>query len=347
MDMKNRSGMRRLLFLLLLLAAVAASSACSGRSTAENRKMKIGVTVYDQYDTFISELMNHFQDDAGEHKDRVTLEIVNAAKSQQTQNKQVEDMIRDGCDVICVNLVDRTAPAKIIESAKKNNVPIIFFNRELVEEDLYRWDHLYYVGADAFQSGILQGQVAAERCLSDPSIDRNGDGSIQYIILEGEAGHQDAIVRSEYCVNTMIDMGVQLEKLGYALANWNRTQAQTKAAQMISQYGDDIELILANNDDMALGAIDAYKEAKIPQKRWPLIVGIDGTRTGLAAVREKEMAGTVYNDQRGQADAMFALAFAIGAGESLDDLGLEDGKYIRLPYEIITAENVEEYEKRR
>ena len=98
--------------------------------------------------------MNRFQEDAAEQKDHVSLTVVNAAKNQQTQNKQVEDMIRDGCDVICVNLVDRTAPSKIIDSAKKNNVPVIFFNRELVEEDLYRWDRLYYVGADAFESGI-------------------------------------------------------------------------------------------------------------------------------------------------------------------------------------------------
>ena len=140
---------------------------------------------------------------------------------------------------------------------------------------------------------------------------------------------------------------MQLEKLGYALANWNRTQAQTKMSQMLSQYGNSIELILANNDDMALGAIDAYKEAKIPQSRWPVIVGIDGTSTGLAAVRAGEMTATVYNDQRGQASAMFALAEALGSGKNLDTFDLIDGKYIRLPYEMITAENAEAYENKR
>ena len=339
--------MLRVLICAAALLVLAAGTGCGPGAPEENRKIKIGVSVYDQYDTFISELMNRFQEDAAEQKDHVSLTVVNAAKNQQTQNKQVEDMIRDGCDVICVNLVDRTAPSKIIDSAKKNNVPVIFFNRELVEEDLYRWDRLYYVGADAFESGILQGKAAAERCLNDPETDKNGDGSIQYIILEGEAGHQDAIVRSEYCVNTLLEEGVQLEKLGYALANWNRTQAQTKMSQMLSQYGSKIELVLANNDDMALGAIDAYKEAEIPQSRWPVIVGIDGTSTGLAAVRAGEMTATVYNDQRGQASAMFALAEALGSGKNLDTFDLIDGKYIRLPYEMITADNAEAYENRQ
>ena len=339
--MRNRISVLRVLICAAVLLVLAAGTGCGPGAPEENRKIKIGVSVYDQYDTFISELMNRFQEDAAEQKDHVSLTVVNAAKNQQTQNKQVEDMIRDGCDVICVNLVDRTAPSKIIDSAKKNNVPVIFFNRELVEEDLYRWDRLYYVGADAFESGILQ------RCLNDPETDKNGDGSIQYIILEGEAGHQDAIVRSEYCVNTLLEEGVQLEKLGYALANWNRTQAQTKMSQMLSQYGSKIELVLANNDDMALGAIDAYKEAEIPQSRWPVIVGIDGTSTGLAAVRAGEMTATVYNDQRGQASAMFALAEALGSGKNLDTFDLIDGKYIRLPYEMITADNAEAYENRQ
>ena len=71
-------------------------------------------------------------------------------------------MLQNSCDVLCVNLVDRTAPSEIIDMAKKKDVPVIFFNRELVEEDLNQWNKLYYVGADAKQSGILQGELVLE-----------------------------------------------------------------------------------------------------------------------------------------------------------------------------------------
>ena len=94
-------------------------------------------------------------------------------------------MITEGCDVICVNLVDRTDPTAIIDLAEKNNIPVIFFNRELVEEDLERWTRLYYVGAQAFESGIMQGELAAEAFLTDQSLDKNGDGIFQYVVLEG------------------------------------------------------------------------------------------------------------------------------------------------------------------
>lgn len=337
--MKEKIGRIFETVLVIGMAAVMLEG-CTVTDKADTQQIKIGVTLYDQYDTFLSELMEDFNQDLT--KD-VTAEVYNASQSQKTQNEQVSKMIEDGCRVICVNLVDRTDPTTIIDLGRKNNVPIIFFNRELVEEDLQRWSGLYYVGADAFQSGILQGELAAVACNADSSIDKNGDGMIQYIVLEGEAGHQDAIVRTEYSVNTLIDAGVKVDKMGYAIANWNRTQAQTKVAQMIEQKGENIELVLANNDDMALGAIDAYKAAGTPRSEWPAIFGIDGTKVGLDAVKNGEMLGTVYNDRAGQAISMFRLAHALATGEKTDNLGLEDGKYIRLPYAKVTAKNVDSY----
>lgn len=116
----------------------------------------------------------------------INVEIYNASGSQSTQNEQVESMIEDGCDVVCVNLVDRTDPTAIIDEAEKNSVPVIFFNRELVEEDLKRWDKLYYVGAEAFESGIMEGELAAEAFHEQAELDKNQDGIFQYVVLEGK-----------------------------------------------------------------------------------------------------------------------------------------------------------------
>lgn len=322
---------------LACLLAVEASG-CGNTGGGQVTSIRIGVSVYDQYDTFVSEMINHFNEYASEvsasmdSNVSVNIDVYNAAASQTTQNNQVKTMLEDGCDIICVNLVDRTEPVTIIDMAEKKDVPVIFFNRELVEQDLERWDKLYYVGAKAFESGIMQGEMAADIFKNDPEADKNGDGVFQYIVLEGEADHQDAIVRTEYAVSTITDQGVPVEKLGYAIANWNRAQANTKMSQLLTEYGDQIELVLSNNDDMALGAVDAMKAAGIDQAEWPVILGIDGTDVGLAALKNGEIRGTVYNDKEGQAEKMFDLAFCLARGLSLDDLGLEDGKYIRQPY---------------
>lgn len=310
--------------------------------------MKIGISVYDHYDTFIAELMESFDSyvKSLEAKTGITIsiDIENAASSQSTQNSQVEDFISNGCDVICVNLVDRTDPTMIIDKAKSADIPVIFFNRELVEEDLERWDKLYYVGAMTLESGIMEGQLVVDACEKNFSeVDKNGDGILQYVILEGEAGHQDAIVRTEYSVNTVTQAGYNVEKLGYAIANWNRAQAQTKTVQWMEQYGDKIEVVFSNNDDMALGAIDAYKANGIKIGDFPMIVGIDGTMVGLDAVKEGSLSGTVLNDRSGQARAMAELSLSLVTGGELpNDLMLDEGRYIRMPHQMVTCSNLQD-----
>lgn len=340
--------MKRYMAVLTAATAAVLLSGCGAKEEKPEKNIKIGVTLYDQYDTFITELMAKFTACASKKEEEtgvaINLEICDASGSQTSQNEQVRMLIEKGCDVICVNLVDRTEPTTITDMAEKNNTPIIFFNRELVAEDLERWDQLYYVGADALQSGVLQGELAAKAFQEDSSMDKNGDGICQYIVLEGEAGHQDSIVRTESSINTIMDQGVEVEKLGYAIANWNRAQAQTKMASLLDQYGDRIELILANNDDMALGAIDALKaEGLMPEdEKWPVILGIDGTAVGLEAVKKGEMLGTVLNDSQGQAESMLELAYSLKQGTELSDkYELLDGKYIRMPYETVTREDLE------
>ena len=275
----------------------------------------------------------------------INVEVMDASQSQLTQNEQVKSLIEKGCDVICVNLVDRTEPTTITDLAENKQVPIIFFNRELVAEDLERWSELYYVGADALQSGVFEGELAANAFKTNAKMDKNGDDICQYVVLEGEAGHQDSIVRTEYSVNTLIENGVEAEKLGYAMANWNRAQAQTKTAALLTQFDGKIELIIANNDDMALGAIDALRDSQIPREDWPGVVGIDGTDAGLLAVENGEMLGTVYNDKVEAGQMWLNLAFAIATNGDKDSIPLIDGKYVRTPYHKVTQEKVEDYKK--
>ena len=421
-----RKGMA--VYLSLSICLLPLLSACQRKEESkEKKKLQIGVTIYDSYDTFLSGYMTAFEKEISKKRAEgveIGLFRYNAAGSQPLQNEQVEEMLEKDCDVLCVNLVDRTAPSEIIDMAKKKNVPIIFFNRELVDEDLAQWNQLYYVGADAKQSGVLQGEMAAEDILSEepekptpevplaspedeeeaseksqdkagnaeeiqdfvlqksredleilereaspeesrtnaeegaekkqlilsPRVDKNGDGVIQYLMFEGEAGHQDAIVRTEYSVNTLMQQGIPMEKLSYAIANWSRAEAQSKMMQFYPEFQDQIELILSNNDDMALGVLDAYDKIGLPKDKRPFIYGIDGTTVGLEAVKKGNLMGTVYNDEQGQAKALFQLAYRLGTGKKAPEDEGENKKIIRLPYQKVRREDsqrlLEEKEKK-
>ena len=315
--------------------ALQGLSGCKKQDLPSQQAIYIGVTYYDQSDIFLNELLDCFKEEIREMETedkKVTMTIQGAGGSQKTQNDQVKELIAGGCNVLCVNLVDRTDPSEIIDLARDYDIPLIFFNREPVAEDMQQWDKLYYVGADAQESGTMQGEIAADVIKKNPQIDRNKDGKIQYVVLEGEPGHQDTIIRTENAVEALKENGIELEKLSYGLANWNRAQAENRMSQMISQYQTKIELVLANNDEMALGAIDAYEKLNYTESTLPLFFGIDGTDVGLKAVRESKLDGTVYNDKEGQAEAMAKLAEVLVTGEGIEEIPFENQRYLYLPY---------------
>ena len=339
---------KTLLMIILCGMLLFGLSGCGETSTDTAGKVQVGVTYYNQTDTFLGELIDCFKNSLEEHNTgelEVTAMVREAAGSEKTQNEQVRELIDAGCNVLCVNLVDRADPSEIIDMARESDIPLIFFNREPVEEDMLQWEQTYYVGAPARQSGQMQGELAAD-VIRDGGVDRNGDGRIQYVILEGEADHQDAIIRTESVVNTLQEKGVELEKLDYQIANWNRAQAQNRMRQMIGQFHDEIELVLSNNDDMAMGAVDAYDAMNYTEENRPVFFGVDGTAVGLQAVKDGDLAGTVYNDKEEQADVMAQLSVALATGEGLDAIAFENERYVYVPYLKVDQENVDTFIER-
>ena len=319
---------------------------CGASESDDQNEIYVGIACYDQGDIFISNLIQCFKNELNSQKGDsydVMVTVRDAVGSQKTQNDQVKEMIDEGCNILCINLVDRTDPSEIIDCAKEKNIPIIFFNREPVAEDMMQWDKLYYVGAKARQSGQMQGEIAADLILNDKSIDKNHDGKIQYVVLEGEMGHQDAIVRTDSSVETILAKGIKMEKLSYEIANWKRAQAQNRMEQLIRQYGNTIELVLSNNDDMALGALDSYRLMGYTKDNMPMMLGVDGMQEALEAVKDGRLTGTVYNDKEGQAQIMAAIVFASVSGKGLDGINFENLTEVYLPYQKVTIDNVDNY----
>ena len=151
-------------------------------------------------------------------------------------------------------------------------------------------------------------------------------------------------------MQTLKDGNVPIEKITGGIANWERSQASALMEQWLAEYPDTIELVISNNDDMALGAVDSLKknlgsrrQASEDGHPWPVVIGIDGTKVGLEALQAGDLLGTVLNDAKGQAISMLELARSVVMHTELpDDIKLIDGKYIRLPYQKVTEENVNE-----
>lgn len=330
--------MKRGLAVLLGAALLLGTGACAGTGRDEDTTLRVGVAVYKGTDTYISNMTQAMELSAAAWEEtsggRVQVVVADAGENQNTQNEQIGRFIDLGYDVLCVNLVDRTDAARVIGKAREADVPVVFFNREPVQEDLESWEKVCYVGSDARQSAQLQAQIVLELWESDPAaLDLNGDGILQYAMLEGESRHQDAMIRTEVSVQTLRDAGVPLERVESGIANWERSQADVLTESWLLEQ-PDIELILCNNDDMALGAADAVERLGLDLGN---IVGIDGTPQGLEAVEEGRLLGTVVMDYAAHGETIFQLARTLAGGETPEEVEGLEGNIARIPMHIQRA----------
>ena len=231
------------------------------------------------------------------------------------------------------------ASQNIIDKAKSADVPVVFINREPPLEILNTYGKAYYVGAKAEESGTQSGQIIVDYFKSHPEADKNHDGKLQFVLLKGQNGHQDMILRSKYSVETIRDAGIEPVELASAIANWDKLEAMKIMNAFIMSIGpENIEAVIANNDEMALGAVEALKAQdynKGDPSMYIPVVGVDANASALEAMDKGEMLGTVLNDADGQGSAAVKLAVSLAQGKDVSG-EVTDGKYIWVPYQKVT-----------
>ncbi|MEQ7052215.1 galactose ABC transporter substrate-binding protein [Paenibacillus alvei] len=332
------------LILASALIATVVSGCANGKSSGGDGGSEplVGVAIYKFDDTFMTGVRNAISDSA---KGIAQADIVDSQNSQPTQNDKVDLFITKGVKALVVNPVDRTAAGVIIDKAMAKDIPVVFLNREPLPEDMKKWDKVYYVGAKAEESGTMSGQLIADYWKSHPDADKNKDGVLQYVMLKGEPGHQDAELRTKYSIQAIEDAGIKVEKLQEDTGMWDRVKGQEKMAAFLAAHGDKIEAVFANNDDMALGAIEALKaNGYFKDNKFIPVVGVDATAPALQALEEGTLLGTVLNDAKNQGKAAITLASVLAKGEkpTKENVGYEitDNHYIWISYKKITKDNM-------
>lgn len=333
--------MKKLVLVLVLASIVALAF---GSFSYAAKSVNIGCAIYKFDDTFMTGVRNAILTAA---KGKAQVDMVDSQNSQPTQNDKVDLFITKQMNSMAINPVDRTAASVIIDKAKKANVPVVFFNREPLPEDMKKWNKVYYVGAKAEQSGIMSGQLLVDYWKAHPEADKNKDGVMQYVLLKGEPGHQDAELRTKFSIQAIQDAGIKVQALAQDTAMWDRVKGQEKMAAFLAAQGEKIEAVLANNDDMALGAIEALKAAGyFKGGKYMPVVGVDATAPALKALEEGTLLGTVLNDAKNQGKATFNLSYVLAQGKkpTKANIGyaITDGKYVWVPYAKITKANMDD-----
>lgn len=326
-----------------VLSAVALAVGLGALASTAQAADRIGVTIYKYDDNFMSLMRQEIEKEA-KAVGGVDLLMNDSQNAQSIQNDQVDVLISKGVKALAINLVDPSAAPTIIGKAKPEGIPVVFFNKDPGDKAIASYDKAFYVGTNPQESGVIQGELIAKHWKANPAYDLNKDGKIQYVMLKGEPGHPDAEARTKYSVEQLNKLGIQTEELFVDTGMWDAALAKDKVdAWLSSAKAGSIEVVIANNDGMAMGALEA---AKAHGKKLP-IFGVDALPEVLQLISKGEIAGTVLNDGVNQGKAVVHLAKNLAA-EKAPTEGTKwelKEKVLRIPYVGVDKDNLSEFLK--
>ena len=340
--------MKKQLALILSLALALTMLAGLVSCKKDNSDGEVSVFYYTYSDTYISSVRSEM--DAMLKKAGLKYQNYDANGNQTTQTEQITTALAKNSRLLIVNVVDTgsdDAAQNIVDLAKAKNVPVIFFNRSVNEKVVSSYEKCVFVGTDYEEAGHLQGKMIGDYVLKNyDKLDLNGDGKISYVMFKGQEGNMEAIARTQYAVedaNKILTAAGKSELVFFDSHNTNKYQVDqngqwssaaatdymnTNLSQFNEGNGNMIELVIANNDEMALGAITSLQTKGYNKEGGKLIpvFGVDATEAAKNAIKEGSMVGTIKQDAAGMAEAISTIAQNMLNSKSF--------------FEGITAENV-------
>jgi len=306
--------MKRILLSLAATAALAAPLA----SHAE----KIGVSMAKFDDNFLTVLRNGMKDHAATLPN-VAVQFEDAQNDVGKQLNQIQNFIAQKVDAIIVNPVDTDATPKMTKLAVAAGIPLVYVNRMPADKTLP--PKVSFVGSNEVDSGTLQMKEVCKQL--------NGKGNI--LVMVGELSNQAARQRTQDIKDVIAKPpcnGIKIvdERTG----NWNRTEGTDLMTNWLSA-GLKFDAVVSNNDEMAIGAIQALKAAK-KMDRTMLVAGIDATQDALSSMKQGELKVTVFQNAAGQGKGAVDTALKIAKGQKVESM-------VWVPFELVTPANLGQY----
>jgi inositol transport system substrate-binding protein len=305
-----------------LLIALAAATVLSSPAFAA----KIGVSMDRFDDNFLTVLRNRMSDYA-KTLPGVTVQIEDAQDDVSKQLSQVQNFIANGVDAIIVNPVDTSATTAITRAAAEAGVPLVYVNREPADVDKLG-PKAAFVASNEAESGTLETKQICKLL--------GGKGDI--LVIEGQLTNQAAVQRTKdihEVIATPDCKGMKI--IAERTANWDRTQAQNLMTNWLSK-GLKFDAVVSNNDEMAIGALQAMKAAGIDTKT-AIVGGVDATQDALASMKAGDLKVTVFQDAAGQGKGAVDAALALAAGKPVD-------KKVYIPFQLVTPANMDQFMKK-
>lgn len=259
---------------------------------------------------YFQSMYKSFQDTASENS-QLSLQLEASKDDQELQNNQIEAMINSGVKALVINLADTKVGPEFASKMCDRRIPVVYINRSPGNKALQECDIAYFVGSDDNQAGILQAQLALENWTEHPEWDKNGDGKMQIAVLEGNLAIHSAKIRAGWAISSLKfnpESGLGSEGVDIVFQETARYSLDV-AKEVVGKWLNSpdfnkVEVILAGNDNMAMGAGEVLEAAN---KKVP-IFGIDGLPKTQEAIRHGRVYATILNDADTQARTALRMA---------------------------------------
>ena len=284
---------------------------------------EIGVTMTAFDNPFLTILLNGMRDQAGRMED-VTLSVEDAELDVGQQLNQIQNFIASGVDAIVVNPVDGDSTVAMTRMVTEAGIPLVYVNHPPVDIDDLP-EGASFVGSNEIDSGTMQTERVCEML--------GGEG--RAVVMMGPLENHAALVRTKDVHDVLARPDCSgIKVVEEQTANWSRTEAQDLMTNWLTA-GVEFDAVIANNDEMAIGAIQAMKAAGVPMDD-VVVAGIDATPDGLAAMEAGELDVTVFQNATRQGEVAVEAAVAMATGEPAE-------RQIWVPFEPVTEENMAGY----
>ena len=304
--------------LAVVLCFVALWSFWSKRSV-QPEVLKIGIPVYNLEDPYMKEmtealeeaLKDSFQDPALP----LRYEILDARGREDQQSRQMNYLLNQDIDILVWNPVDPASVSSTLDQASKKGIGVILFNREPNGKDLDVGQQIWYVGSDGQLAGKLQGEMLMEAWNhQQETLDKNGNGKIDYLLAEGEPAHYDTIRRTNAFMERTSG-ALPMNLLADFSADWSRVRACEEMRLLEDSVVEQAEAVICNNDDMALGIYDFYKEKGM---ELPLILGMNDNEEVHELIQQGILYGTISLNQETQVEDILRIIEKLSKGEAVE-----------------------------
>jgi methyl-galactoside transport system substrate-binding protein len=330
--------MKRLPIVLVAFALLASSCAQIDRT-----KPRIGLAMRSFEDADSATIRGTIETAA---LDRAELAIIDGQNQQSAQDKQITSLLAKDLKAIAIEPIDGFSLGPTIDEAKAKKVPVVFFGLDPSDELMRSWDKLFFVGTGRAEAGEAQGEILAAFWKATPAADRDKDGVMRFVALTAAPAGQDSGSQADAAAKALGAAGIRTAMLASEGAGADSGTARLKMTSLLAKYGEKIEAVLCDDDDEALGAIEALRAAGyFKGRRHMPVVGAEGgelPQAVVAALASGSLLGVAQTNAAGQGKAVFDLAYALARGGSARRSGWKiiDAKYIWVPCRKITKDSL-------